>query len=262
MRKRRDLLMIVSVITLAMAACAQGNPDMADAADPDDTAAANERMAAPAAADARPANSLTPEEVRQGWELLFDGSTTGGWRGYNRTDMPEGWQAVDGALTRVAEAGDIITTEQYGSFELALDWMVRPAGNSGVFYRAVESDDPIYYSAPEMQVLDDAGHADGGSRLTAAGANYGLHPAPEGVVKPAGEWNSVRLVVNGNHVEHWLNGQKIVEYELGSDDWKQRVANSKFVEWPAYGQAARGHIGLQDHGDWVAFRNIRIRVLP
>lgn len=265
MRKRSDLLVIVSVLAVATAGCAPGNTDVDDARNATDAAgaaAADERTAGAPTDAARPANALTPEEVQQGWQLLFDGSTTGGWRGYNRTDMPDGWQAVDGALTRVAEAGDIITMEQYGDFELALDWLVRPRGNSGVFYRALESDDPIYYSAPEMQVLDDAGHADGGSRLTAAGANYGLHPAPEGVVRPAGEWNSVRLIVNGNHVEHWLNGQKIVEYELGSDDWKQRVANSKFVEWPAYGTAARGHIGLQDHGDWVAFRNIRIRELP
>src|SRR5690606_4164272 len=99
-------------------------------------------------------------------------------------------------------------------------------------------------------------------RLTAAGSNFGLHEVREGVVRPADEWNAVRLVVNGNHVEHWLNGSKVVEYELGSDDWKQRVANSKFAAWPVYGTAARGHIGLQDHGDRVAFRNIRIRTLP
>jgi hypothetical protein len=251
-------MMIRSLTTLgllaAVAGCAPGSADMDDV-----PAAAGAQAAGDAAA---PVNALTPEQEEAGWRLLFDGRTAGGWRGYGRDDMPEGWQAVDGALTRVAQAGDIITTEQYGNFELALDWMVRPAGNSGIFYRVIESDDPIYYSGPEMQVLDDAQHVDGASRLTAAGANYGLHPAPEGVVKPAGEWNSIRLVVNGDHVEHWLNGQKIVEYELGSDDWKERVANSKFVEWPAYGTAERGHIGLQDHGDWVAYRNIRIKVLP
>jgi hypothetical protein len=237
----------------AVAGCAPGSADMDDE---------QPAAGAQAASDAAPVNALTPEQVQAGWRLLFDGNTTGGWRGYGRDDMPEGWQAVDGALTRIAQAGDIITTEQYTNFELALDWMVRPAGNSGIFYRVIESDDPIYYSGPEMQVLDDAGHVDGAARLTAAGANYGLHPVPEGVVKPAGEWNSIRLVVNGDHVEHWLNGQKIVEYELGSDDWRERVANSKFVEWPAYGTAERGHIGLQDHGDWVAYRNIRIQVLP
>lgn len=207
-------------------------------------------------------NELTTQERQDGWRLLFDGTTTAGWRGYGRSDMPAGWQAQDGLLVRVAQAGDIVTTEQFESFELALDWRVGPGGNSGVLFRVVESDDPIYYSGPEVQILDDAGHADGGAPLTSAGSNYALHPAPRGVVRPAGEWNSARLLVNGTHVEHWLNGRKIVEYELGSDDWKQRVASSKFSAWPAYGQAARGHIGLQDHGDRVEFRNIRVRVLP
>jgi hypothetical protein len=234
----------VCLLAVLTTACAPGN---ADAPGMDDTGAAD------------PVDVAAGQE---GWRVLFDGSSTEHWRGYNREDMPEGWEVIDGSLTRTGAGGDIITDEQFANFELTLDWMVREAGNSGVFYRAVESEDPIYYSAPEVQVLDDAGHVDGGSRLTAAGANYALHPAPEGVVRPAGEWNSIRLVVNGNHVEHWLNGQKVVEYELGSEDWKQRVASSKFAEWPAYGTAGRGHIGLQDHGDWVAFRNIRIRVLP
>ncbi|MBR9990097.1 MAG: DUF1080 domain-containing protein [Gemmatimonadetes bacterium] len=228
----------------------------------DELSAGDAADAQAAGANAQQANMLTAAQVQDGWRLLFDGSTLGGWRGYNRSDLPAGWEAIDGSLVRTASGGDIITTEQFANFEMEIDWMVREAGNSGIFYRAIESTDPIYYSAPEMQVLDDAGHVDGGSRLTAAGANYGLHPAPEGVVRPAGEWNSVRLVVNGNHVEHWLNGRMVVEYELGSEDWKQRVANSKFVEWPAYGTADSGHIGLQDHGDWVAFRNIRIKVLP
>lgn len=213
-------------------------------------------------AGVEPMNELTPEDRQAGWRLLFDGQTTDGWRGYGRDDMPAGWRVENGLLVRAAGGGDIITTEQFENFELALDWKVGPAGNSGVFYRAVETDDPIYYSAPEMQILDDAGHADGGSPLTSAGSNYALHAAPRGVVKPAGEWNTARVVVNGNHVEHWLNGQKVVEYELHSDDWKRSVAASKFTAWPAYGQSPRGHIGLQDHGDRVEFRNIRVRVLP
>lgn len=251
----------VSMLAIGAAACAPGNPEMNEAG-AGRGAAGEQAAAGTSSAPHGEPNVLTAEQVRQGWRLLFDGSTLGGWRGYNRSDMPEEWQAVDGALVRTGAGGDIITTEQFANFELELDWMVRDGGNSGVFYRAIESADPIYHSAPEMQVLDDAGHVDGGSRLTAAGANYGLHPAPEGVVRPAGDWNRIRLLVNGDHVEHWLNGRKVVEYELGSEDWKQRVANSKFSEWPAYGTADRGHIGLQDHGDWVAFRNIRIRVLP
>ena len=196
------------------------------------------------------------------WRPLFDGETTAGWRGYRAEGMPDGWAVVDGNLTRVASAGDIVTEEQFGNFELALEWNISPGGNSGIFIRATENTDRIYESGPEMQVLDDAAHRDGGSLLTAAGANYGLYPVPQYSAKPAGEWNEVRILVNGAQVEHWLNGTKVVEYQLWSPEWEQKVANSKFAEWPEYGRAKRGHIGLQDHGDWVAYRNIRIRELP
>lgn len=196
-----------------------------------------------------------------GWTVLFDGSNMDAWRGYQRPDIPNGWQIVDGALTRVGDGGDIITRDQYGDFELELEWKVAPGGNSGIMYRVTEADSQTYRTGPEMQVLDDARHRDGGSRLTSAGAAYGLYPAPQGVVKPAGEWNQARLVLRGAHVEHWLNGQKVVEYELGSPDWEAKVKASKFVEWPGYGRAQRGHIALQDHGDTVSFRNIRIREL-
>ncbi|MCZ6756440.1 MAG: DUF1080 domain-containing protein [Gemmatimonadetes bacterium] len=196
------------------------------------------------------------------WRPLFDGETTAGWRGYRAEGMPDGWAAVDGNLTRVASAGDIITEEEFGNFELALEWQISPSGNSGIFFRVTEDADRTYESGPEMQVLDDATHADGGNLLTAAGANYGLYPVPEYSTKPAGEWNEVRILVEGAHVEHWLNGVMVVEYELWSPDWEQKVANSKFSEWPGYGRAKRGHIGLQDHGDWVAYRNIRIREIP
>ena len=220
-------------------------------------------------ADAMPAGQqravqggLTAQEQQEGWRLLFDGQTLSGWRGYRKQTMPAGWAVVDGALTRTSQADDIITTEQFRNFDLQLEWKIASGGNSGIFYRAVEGDGPIYHYAPEYQILDDQAHQDGRSDLTSAGANYALHPAPRGVVKPVGEWNTARILVHGNHVEHWLNGQKIVDYELGSPDWKQRVAKSKFNEWPDYGKAAQGHIGLQEHGSWVAYRNIKLRVLP
>ena len=206
-------------------------------------------------------NALTDAERKAGWQLLFDGRTTNGWRGYMKDTMPTGWQVIDGALTRVAPAGDIISKATYKDFELSLEWKVGDGSNSGIFYRAVEGPEEIYFGAPEMQVLDDTKHPDGKNPLTSAGSDYGLYPAPRGVVKPVGEWNSVRIVARGNHIEQWLNGQKIVEFEQWSDEWKQRVANSKFKAWPEYAKATEGHIGLQEHGGWVAFRNIKIRVL-
>ena len=207
-------------------------------------------------------NTLTPAERAEGWRLLFDGKTTTGWRGWKMDTLPSGWRAVDGALTRVRKAADIITTDMFKDFELKLEWKIAKNGNSGIFYRASEDDDAIYWSGPEMQVLDDAGHPDGQSRLTAAGSDYGLYPAPAGVVKPAGQWNQVRLVVKGQHVEHWLNGVKVVEYELGSPDWEAKVKASKFAPHPHYGRNREGYIGLQEHDFWVAYRNIKIRTLP
>ena len=204
-------------------------------------------------------NRLNATERAAGWQLLFDGNSLTGWRGYNSESMPTGWAAENGMLIRTGPGGDIITEQQFADFELSLEWLVGPSGNSGVLFRAVEGQEEVYHGAPEMQILDDAGHPDGRSPLTSAGSNYGLHGVPRGIVKSAGEWNTSRIVVVNNQVEHWLNGDKVVEYELGSADWAQRVANSKFAQWPAYGRASRGHIGIQDHGDRVSFRNLKIR---
>ena len=208
-------------------------------------------------------NTLTPAERAAGWRLLFDGRTTSGWRNFRSDAIGTGWQVVDGGLTRAEPgAGDIISRDKFKNFELSLEWKIASGGNSGIFYRASEDDDAVYWTAPEMQVLDDAHHPDGASRLTSAGANYGIDSAPPGIVKPAGEWNQARLVVNGHHVEHWLNGVKVVEYELGSPAWAAKVKASKFAPHVHYGRNAEGYIGLQDHGDWVSYRNIKIRVLP
>jgi hypothetical protein len=206
-------------------------------------------------------NALTAEEQQAGWRLLFDGNSLDGWRSYHASGLPAGWQVDDGTLHRAGRGGDIVTVDSFADFELSLEWKVAVGGNSGIFYRAAPGEKQIYFSAPEMQVLDDARHRDGGDPLTSAGAAYGLYPAPRGVVHAAGEWNSARIRVEGGHVEHWLNGQKLLEYTLGSDDWKARVAKSKFAGWPAYGRASTGHIGLQDHGDPVWYRDIKIRVL-
>jgi hypothetical protein len=210
-----------------------------------------------------PMNALTAAQQADGWKLLFDGKTTAGWRNYKKQTVSPGWTVVGGLLTRSGgSAGDIITADKYRNFDLVLDWRVAEGGNSGLFYRGTEDNDYIWQTAPEMQILDDARHADGKSPLTSAGSVFALYEAPRGAVNPAGQWNTARVLANGNHVEHWLNGTKLLEYERGSDDWNERVAKSKFNAMPSFGRPAEGHIGLQDHGDLVEFRNIRIKVLP
>lgn len=197
------------------------------------------------------------------WVVLFDGQHLDQWRGYQRSDVPAAWRVENGALAFVpgSEGGDLVTRDQFGDFELELEWKISEGGNSGIFYRAGEDHPQVWESAPEMQVLDDARHPDGRSPLTSAGANYALYPVTIDATRPVGEWNRVRIVARGNHIEHWLNGRKVVEYEIGSPEWKQLVARSKFGSMPAYGQYDRGHIALQDHGDRVWYRDIRIRPL-
>jgi hypothetical protein len=173
--------------------------------------------------------------------------------------MPEGWEVLDGALARTGPGGDIVTRETFGDFELSIDWRVQPGGNSGIFFRVGEEHAFVWETGPEMQVLDNELHPDGRDPKTSAGADYALHAPAWDTTRPPGRWNRARLVVAGTHVEHWLNGEKLLEYELGSEDWEARVAASKFASMPDYGRRASGHIALQDHGDPVAYRNIRIR---
>jgi hypothetical protein len=214
---------------------------------------------APASAAALP-NTLTAAEQSAGWRLLFDGTTTSGWRGYQQDAVPAGWIVRDGLLMKESGTGDIVTTDEFDNFELAFDWKLAPGGNAGVFYRGTEEYEHIYWTAPEFQLLDDATAPDGHNRLTSAGAAYGLYAPPAGVVHPAGEWNSARIIVNGAHVEHWLNGQKLLEYELWSPDWQAKVKASKFAEWPHYGLNRKGHIAVQgDHNGALMLRNIKLR---
>jgi hypothetical protein len=223
-------------------------------------------MGAGCARNAAPeqAASTVSTAAADGWRPLFDGRTLAGWRGYRRAQAPAGWQVVDGAITRVAEGGDLLTDEAFGNFELALEWKISPGGNSGIIYRVVEDSSLAYVwqSGPEFQVLDNARHADGRDPLTSAGSDFALYAPVRDVTRPVGEWNEARIVVNGNHVEHWMNGVKLLEYELGGPDWERRVHASKFGAMPRYGRGARGRIALQEHEAWVAYRNIRIRTLP
>jgi Domain of Unknown Function (DUF1080) len=206
------------------------------------------------------AATASPATAQSKWHNL---TTLSAWRGYKSQALPKGWTASGGTITKSGSADDIVSKNQYGDFELDLDWKLAPGGNAGVFYRGTEEYDKIYWSAPEYQLLDDAKHPDGKSRLTAAGAAYGLYPSPAGVVKPAERWNSTRIIVRGNHVEHWLNGKKVVAYDLKSPDWEAKVKASKFSAYPNYGRAARGLIAIQgDHDGTLSLRNIRIRELP
>jgi Domain of Unknown Function (DUF1080) len=197
------------------------------------------------------------------WHSLLEEHGAPAWRGWKEPGFPAGWRVAGRVLSKDGPVDDLVTVQSYGNFELELEWKIGKAGNSGVFYRGTREYDHIYWSAPEYQLLDDANAEDGKSRLTAAAAAYALYGAPAGVVQPFDHWNKTRIVVNGNHVEHWLNGRKVVEYELQSADWKARVAASKFAKYPNYGMAPQGLIGLQgDHPGSLAIRNLRIRELP
>jgi hypothetical protein len=197
------------------------------------------------------------------WQSLLAKDGAPDWRGYVSEGVPAGWHVENGVLSKQGPVEDLISKKSYGNFELELEWKLGAAGNSGIFYRGTRQYDHIYWSGPEYQLLDDAGAPDGKSRLTSAASAYGLYAPPAGVVKPHDEWNETRIVVNGNHVEHWLNGRKVVEYELKSADWRAKVAASKFKAYPSYGLAARGVIGIQgDHNGPLWVRNIRICELP
>jgi len=194
------------------------------------------------------------------WGALFDGSSLDAWRGYKTATVPSGWRIVDGTLAKDAPVGDIVSKDEFGDFELELDWKIGEAGNSGIFYRGTEEYDHIYWSAPEYQLLDDIKAADNKTRFTCAGAAYALYPSPEGHLNPVGEWNRTRIVAKGALVEHWLNGFKLLEYQLWSPDWESKVKASKFAVYPNFGRARKGHIAMQgDHPGTLAFRNIRVR---
>jgi hypothetical protein len=203
-------------------------------------------------------------DTASSWTVLFDGSSTEHFRAFNGEAFPtKGWKVEDGCLHVLAGegGGDIITLEKYASFDLTLEWKVAPGANSGIIYRVSEDCDTTYMTGPEYQVLDDAGYGKNLDPSTGAAGLYGLY-VPEGAKPlPAGSFNQARIVIRGNHVEHWLNGTKVMECELGSADWNERVAKSKFSAWPKFGTVKRGHIALQEHGNDVWFRNIKIRIL-
>ncbi len=227
-------------------------------------------------------NKLTKDEIAEGWQLLFDGKTMDQWRGYCKDEVPGAWSVTEDGTIHVAgsgrgeaganNGGDIITRQKFSNFELSLEWKISEGGNSGIFYLAQEicgndstPGDPIWKSSPEMQILDNAKHPDaklGKDGNRQAGSLYDLIPAKPQNAKPAGEWNQVKITVYKGTVVHWMNGENVLEYHLWTDDWKKMCADSKFAEYPNFiNTASEGYIGLQDHGDDVWFRNIKIKKL-
>jgi cytochrome c len=219
-------------------------------------------------------NTLSSAEKAAGWELLFDGKTLNGWRNFKKQTIGSSWKVVDGTIMldaqkredggwQAADGGDIITDGQYDNFELKLEWKLAPCGNSGIIYIVVESDDYdyVWQTGPEMQVLDNTCHPDGAIVTHRAGDLYDMIECKYVTVNPAGEWNRVRLISDNGKLEHWLNGRKVVSTTMWDDNWFEMIANSKFKDMPGFGKAKKGHISLQDHGDPVWYRNIKIRKL-
>jgi hypothetical protein len=218
-----------------------------------------------AASAAEPLKGLSPAEKAAGWKLLFNGESLQGWREYKKPTVPAtGWKAEEGILKKIGgqKGGDIITEATFDDFDLVWEWRIAPGGNNGVKYFVTEARS----SAPghEYQMIDDIGHPDGklGAKRQTASFYDVLPPGPNKVLKPVGEWNLSRVLVQGNHVEHWLNGAKVLEYELGSDAVKAGLAASKFKNAAGFGDKIKGHIMLTDHGDEAWFRNVKIRELP
>jgi hypothetical protein len=196
------------------------------------------------------------------WVNLIQHDSAPMLRGWTHPGLPAGWTVHDGVLSKGGPVDDLVSTRTYRDFDLELEWNIGQEGNSGIFYRATHQYDEVYWTGPEYQLLDDQNTDDGKQRLTAAGSVYAMYPAPAGIVHPYDHWNKARIVVRGSHVTYWMNGKRIVDYDLGSPDWKKRVAASKFSAYPGYGLAPAGLIGIQgNHPGAVKIRNMRIKVL-
>lgn len=194
---------------------------------------------------------------------LFDGKTTNGWHTWHETTV-KGWHVMDGVLMSHGGNGDLVTDKEFEDFELTFEFKAAPKGNSGVIYKVLETPElsASYMSGPEYQIIDDKNYPGKIKDTQKTAANYDMQPANDlTIVKPAGEWNTGKILIKDNHVEHWLNGKKVVEYEYGSTDWLSMVAKSKFADWVFAKAHAKGKIALQDHGDMVSFRNIKIKEL-
>ena len=200
------------------------------------------------------------QSANQGEEIvLLNSSDLDQWRGYKQDAIGKGWKVKDGILKIDGSGGgDIVTKEVFKNFVFTFDWAVTSGANSGIMYKVSLGDDAPYFTGPEYQILDDSKHADGRNSLTSAAALYGLYPSDDSELAKVGEWNTGKIVIDGDKVQHWLNGKLVVEAEIGSDDWKQRLNKSKFKDWNKFAVNDQGHIALQDHGYEVWYRNLNI----
>lgn len=203
-------------------------------------------------------NTLTQAEKKGGWELLFDGTSMNHFRNYRKTDVSDGWRVQDGEIQYVKKgAGDIITRQSYMSFEFKVDYKISKGGNSGLMFHVTEDGGTPWMSGPEIQIQDNVdGHDD-----QKAGWLYEIYKSDTDATKPVGEWNTLHILITPKKCEHYMNGVKYCEYVKGSEDWNERLAKSKFAKMPYFGKANNGHLCLQDHGNEVAFRNIKVRRL-
>ncbi len=217
--------------------------------------------------DSIPPNTLTDAEIQAGWQLLFDGKTTDGWHTYGK-ETATGWEVKNGELIALGKGGDIggdiVSDEQFSDVEWSLEWKLSPEGNSGLFYHVQEDTSQygaVYYTGPEYQLIDDDHFPEPLQDWQKTGANYAMHLATSRPTNPIGEWNHSRILVDGGHVEHWLNGTKIVDFEAWTPEWQQRKDTSKWKDYPDYGRFRAGRLALQDHGNQIWFRSIKGRRL-
>jgi hypothetical protein len=222
---------------------------------------------------AKPAYNPEPPKSshikKTGWVSLFDGKSLNGWHNFNKKGKVKNWTIIDGALvclgaTADATGGDLATDKQYANFELSWDWKIEKGSNSGVLYHAVENPryKTTFETGPEYQIIDDNGWPDKLEEWQKTGADYAMHlPNDQKKLMPVGEWNTSKIIFNHGHVEHWLNGKKIIAFEAWTTDWKKKKTDGKWKDYPNYGLAKTGHIALQDHGHKAYFKNIRIREL-
>lgn len=209
-------------------------------------------------------NGLSSAEKALGWESLFNGQDMEQWKVYKK-EGTEGWAVKDGEMVALGlgSSADIVTKDTYENFELSLEWNIGAEGNSGIFFNVREEAEApaVYHTGPEYQLIDDSGFEGRIKDSQKSGANYDMHPPKYKATRPAGSWNKSRLIVDEGKVQHWLNGKKVVQYELWTPEWEELKANAKWKDVPTYGKFKSGHIALQDHGNEIRFRNIKIRRL-